>query len=207
MHLVLTDSRMIQRFETSKRTTRDMYQYMTSLFARWKVYKTFVGPIIEWFLPVMLTARMDSLAIKNKIEVFQHQSLCDALMLPRTVSREKLEKLVREKPIRIKMMIMAKRLSEHVNREISDLTAAVYTPVGTRSKVNLNTYPSADHKDLGDRLLIFADTHNKLPKQVLDDYKRKFYFDTTHITRTTKVWCKAIAKHAERTNRTRTLSL
>ena len=206
MHLVLTDSRMIQRFEASRRITRDMYQYMTSLFARWKIYKTFVCPLIEWFLPVMLTARMDSLAIKNKIEVFQQEALCDALMIPKTVSREKLEKLVREKPVRIKMMIMANRLAEHVNRDVSELKVA-NNQITTRSGINLNKYPSADHKDIGDRLLIFADTYKNLPKQTLDNHKRKFHFDRNKIEHTTKIWCKAIAKHAERTGRTRTVSL
>ena len=207
MYISITATRMNQRFESTRKITRDMYQYMESIYARWKIYKIFVNPVIEWFLPVMLTARMDSLAVKNKIEVFQMDALCDALKVPRTVNRIKLEKLVCEKPVRIKMMIMATRLSKHVDRHISQLTARNNSPVATRSGLNLNKYPSANHKDIGDRLMIFADTHKHLPKQTSDFYKKKFYFDVNKITKTTKAWSKAISKHADRTGRTRRVTL
>ena len=52
-----------------------------------------------------------------------------------------------------------------------------------------------------------ADTYKNLPKQTLDNHKRKFHFDRNKIEHTTKIWCKAIAKNAERTGRTRTVSL
>ena len=206
MHLVLTDTRMIQRFETSRKITRDMYQYITSLFARWKIYKMFVCPLIEWFLPVMLTARSDSLAIKNKIEVFQMDALCDALMIPRKVNRNKLLKLVREKPVRFKMMAMSARLAKHINRGVSDLKETVTTPASTRSRLNLNKYPSANHKDLGDRVLMFEDTYKNLPKQEVDNFKKRFYFDTNKITRTTKAWAKAVSKHANGSPRVRRIT-
>ena len=203
MHLVITETRMIQRFEATRKIIRDMYQYMVSIYARWQIYRIFVSPVIEWFLPCMLTARMDTLAVKNRIEVFQMDSLCDALRIPRTVNRVKLEKLVREKPVRIKMMVMATRLSKHVNRHISELTASNTSTALTRSGINLNKYPSANHKDIGDRLLIYADTHKNLPKHTTDFYNKKFYFDVNKITKTTKAWSRAIAKHADRTGRTR----
>ena len=207
MYISITATRMNQRFEATRKITKDMYQYMESIYARWKIYKIFVNPVIEWFLPVMLTARMDSLAVKNKIEVFQMDALCDALKVPRTVNRVKLERLVREKPVRIKMMIMATRLTKHVDRHISQLTAIDSSPIGTRSGINLNKYPSANHKDIGDRLMIFADTHKNLSKETTDFYNKKFYFNVNKITKTTKAWSKAISKHADRTSRIRRVTL
>ena len=35
MHLVITETRMIQRFEATRKIIRDMYQYMVSIYARW----------------------------------------------------------------------------------------------------------------------------------------------------------------------------
>ena len=105
------------------------------------------------------------------------------------------------------MMVMATRLSKHVNRHISELTATNNSTILTRSGINLNKYPSANHKDIGDRLMIYADTHKSLPKRTTDFYKRKFYFDVDKITKTTKAWSKAIAKHAERTGRIRRITM
>ena len=49
--LVFTDSKMIARFKKSLHMVRSAFQYIRSIYVRWRIFKVYICPVIEWYLP------------------------------------------------------------------------------------------------------------------------------------------------------------
>lgn len=84
------------------------YQYTDSIHFKWQMYKTYVCPYIELFLPLHIQHGFDKI---SKIKKIQHKCLAAVTNLHGTVSRAKLEEVMREKSIEHKTYRMARRLT------------------------------------------------------------------------------------------------
>ena len=71
--LVLTENRMKQRFADAEKKMLDCFQYISSLKIRRRIWQVYISPIIEWFLPVIMTRPNHTLASANAAEVYQHR--------------------------------------------------------------------------------------------------------------------------------------
>lgn len=107
-NLEFMENKVKEKLEQIGRVRDLVYQYTTMLGIRWKIYKTYLAPYIELFLPL---AVQKDLKINSLVKDFQHKSICRALgLLNRGVSREEVESLVGEKSVVEKAVRMLKRL-------------------------------------------------------------------------------------------------
>jgi len=202
MHLCFTDDRANERFMGARRTINDIYQHVCSIFARWKIYKVFVAPIVDWFNLAMFHKPMKDFSASNDCAVFQQDILCEAVNVTRTVKRDSLEELLLEKPVFLKMQILANNLSRHLNRTIDSIKTpqeVLDNPQETRrGHVDPARWLKADAKDLGDRILIYKQIFKETPESDINHFFGKFNFETHVIKHFTDSVNRCIHNRIER---------
>ena len=195
-HLRFSPERATAKFISTKITINDIFQHINNTFARWKIYKIFVAPVLEWFNLTMYDKPYRITSPSNPAETFQQDVLCQSIKICRNVNRRKLEDFLHEKPVKIKMQIMAFNLCDYLQRDIKTICNKNRPEtLNTRSGQNLegNRWPNADPKDLGDRLLIYKQFHKETPPEVFDFYKIKFKFNAEKVKEFTDKVNRAIA--------------
>ena len=197
-HLRFSPDKATAKFIATKLTINDIFQHINSTFARWKIYKVFVAPVLEWFMLTMFDKPFKDSSASNPAETFQQDILCQSIKICRNVNRFTLEKFLHEKPVKIKMQLMAVNLAYYLQRDIKSISsphsnqpAAPITRSGRNA--DINRWPRADPKDLGDRLLIFKQIHKETPKEVFDFYKEKFTFNPEKVKEFTDKTNRAIS--------------
>ena len=101
--LIFTESKMDKRFFKVKNLMNDSFQYLEPVYIRWKIWRIYLSPVLEWYLPAFMSdpsMRLDSTRPANKLEIFQQACLARVLGVPPTVCREKLNCILGEKSVK-----------------------------------------------------------------------------------------------------------
>ena len=124
------------------RNSYDCFQYVDSIYFKWKIYRINVSPVIEWYIPTILTdpgMKIDSFRPSNTIEIFQQMCLAEVFGVTPNVSRDELNEIMCEKSVRTKVGIVANRLAGFCERDLHTLKWAngmIPSGYGTRSQTN-----------------------------------------------------------------------
>ena len=170
-HLRFSPEKATAKFISTKITINDIYQHINNTFARWKIYKVFVAPVLEWFNLTMFDKPFSEQSVSNPAETFQQDVLCQSIKICRNVNRTKLENFLHEKPVKVKMQFMALNLCRYLQRNIKSISTSTQTKSHhTRSGrcADADRWSKADSKDLGDRLLIFKQIHLETEPEKFD---------------------------------------
>ena len=89
-----------------------IYQYTKKVKTRVIFYKTYMGPFTEWFLPIVL---QESEIADTPVHSFQRSCLKEALDLPFTASTIETERILNERPVKLKAKRMAMRIDKTCN--------------------------------------------------------------------------------------------
>ena len=163
--VMFTDTKLVARINKTVNMACSIFQYLKSVFVRWRVYKVYIAPIIEWYLPTMAHKPRTAGSKANLLESFQHRLLAMVSGACRSCNRSGLEEVMREMPVRFKIAKMAARMSRYVSRDVAELLIGTGVQQGLnrmslrrgRSKNNFCKWKGADKYDLGDQLYIFKD--------------------------------------------------
>ena len=177
--LIFTESKMEKRFFKVKDLMYDSFQYLEPVYIRWKIWRTYLSPVLEWYLPAFMSdpsMRLDSSKPANKLEIFQQTCLARVLGVPPTVDRKKLNAILGEKSVKEKAGIVACRLSKFCKREVKMLKwKDGNEPVicQTRSKKPAAaTWEGVDGVDLGDWIHLLAEEFQR--SEFVDRKVQKF---------------------------------
>ena len=159
-YLLLTETRMRQRFGDVRNKLSNVYQYIGDVGIRMKIWKTYISPVIDWFAPVAFTKPYHDMACANELEVFQQQTLCWAMKVSRNAPRREVDDIACERPVKYRCMTIAARLSEYAHRTDAQLTVgstATYASEmtlrgGKRKNAAVEKWPAAKRMNIGDRV-------------------------------------------------------
>ena len=84
-----------------------VFQFTKNMSLRWKVWKVYIAPFVELYLPLVIQGKIGRTTIVHKL---QHHTMCRAVGIPITASRRKLEIKVGEKSVEEKAQRLATRL-------------------------------------------------------------------------------------------------
>ena len=208
--LIISDTKMRQRFQDIKNKLCNVYQYIGDTNIRMKIWKTYVSPIVDWYIPVLFIKPHHDQATANKIEVFVHQTLCWTLKVSRSAPRTQVLENAAERPVKFRVMATAARLRTFAPRTDEELrkgsTAEYASTMGLRSGKTKNAavkeFPNTEAKDLGDRMHILNDKYQKLPKELVDSFDRDSAsykkFDPEQARKWAKVANGIVQYHANR---------
>ena len=125
-----------------------IFQYTKSLTIRIKFYKTYMAPIIEWFIPIALQQSVNADTIIHK---FQRDCLKSTLDLPFTAPNEEVEEIMNEMKVAYKAKRAAKRIDKVCKTESFEriilrkraqngniVTSSITTRGGTKNSTGIN---------------------------------------------------------------------
>ena len=105
--LVFDEKKIKSRIESIKKFRNIAFRYTSNISIKWKVFKVFIAPFIELFLPIVIQHKALDVSI---IHDLQHQSMCLALDIPRTTSRREIEIRMGERSVEEKAKRLATRM-------------------------------------------------------------------------------------------------
>ena len=156
LYLEFSDTQIKKRFESSRKRLREMFQYTTDIRVRFRIWRIFIAPLIEWFMICMLTEPRQVNSGTNMLEKFQRDVLCMVTNACVNVNRLELEDVCGEKHVSEKLKIMAERLNMFIRvRDLEFLKfgeARMSTQISTRSQTILFPWSGADNLDFGDQI-------------------------------------------------------
>ena len=180
LFLQLTTSKMNQRFESSRRMILDIFQYVHSPIIRRRIYQVHISPIVDWFLPVVMTGPTHELAKANKCASFQYDILSMVIGVCRNCSAADLHEQLAVKPANFKLREMAFRLSDFIFRDQTKIylggqTSSPGVTMNLRSGTVKSVIPwsGAEKRDLGDRIYILASEFEEMDTSIKEKYNKK----------------------------------
>ena len=120
-YLKFTETNMIGKFYEAKRNLENIYQYLTDEYTKLQIWKIYISPIVEWFLPCIAHKKRHGLTQNNRIESFQLQTLCLALRASTKIGTVKIDEIAYIRPVKFRLLTMGSRLAEHVPRSATEL--------------------------------------------------------------------------------------
>ena len=111
-----------------------VFQYIKSRLVRWRIFKVYIAPIIEWYLPVIMLKPRHPTAKPNAVESFQHQMLCLVSGACTKVSASALAREMSEMPVKLKADRLCSRLNNFIHRNRGDLCWGKGTPRSNRAQ-------------------------------------------------------------------------
>ena len=105
--LVFDIETMITKLKTLERLRDNIFQYTENVFLKFKIYKTYFAPFIEFYAPIVVQSNLN---ITTELHRFQHNCICAAFNACHTISRSGLEKAVGEPSVLFKAIRFAKRI-------------------------------------------------------------------------------------------------
>ena len=197
LYIHFTETKIRGRFIQTKTLLTDMFQYIDCVWTRWKLYKIYACPVMEWFIPTYITKKgmkITENANANTIEKFQQECLALVLKVPRTVPRNELNRIMGEKPILEKCAVTANRLCNYCPRNIQLLkwkNGVIPTSRTTRGQQNIRPgWTGADKNDIGDRMHVLAEEFRGIQNQV-----QAHELDVAKAKKWGKEKCQIIANH------------
>ena len=177
--LTFTETRMNSSFANTKKMLTNTCQYFTRTGILMKIWKVYVAPVIEWYLPVIFTKRRDEGAYGHKVDSHQHQTLCTVLSCSDRIAKKDICKVACVKPVKLKAQTMGARLRKHVPRSILDLQEV--QPQQIVSTYNLrtqqtevaNVWNNIEKKCFTDQIIMLHDEYNQIPEDVKNKYNSK----------------------------------
>lgn len=132
---------------------RCVFQYIDSMAIRWKIWKTYFAPFVEFFLPSVF---QQGFGKRTRVHVLQHRIMSWACNLPEIASIKRLEEATDEPSVDFKAKRAAERLlhgtgnlvESNIKRTSSRNTASASDTVGF-----LN---ATERKDLVFRMNLFC---------------------------------------------------
>ena len=196
LYINFTETKIKARFIQTKKLLIEMFQYIDCVWIRWKIYKVYACPVMEWFLPTYITVkgmRVTEKAASNAIEKFQQECLALVLRVPRTVPRNELNRICAEKSTVEKCAVTANRLVNFCPRNVQQLKwidGIIPTTRSTRNQTTIRPgWLGADKKDIGDRIHVLAEEFRNLEIPEIPE------FDVAKALVWAKEQCKRISKH------------
>ena len=192
-YLTFTETRMNSSFANTRRMLNNTCQYCTRTGILMKIWKVYVAPVIEWYLPVIFTKRRDAGAYSHKIDSHQHQTLCTVLSCSDRLSKKDICKVACVKPIKLKAQAMGARLRKHVPRSTVDLQEVQSNQIV--STYNLRTqqleepsvWNNIEKKCFTDQIIMLHDEYDEIP----EDLKNKYNSKSVHCVRFDEVNARA----------------
>ena len=194
-YLKFTESRMIQKFNHARRCLDKVFQVLTDPFTKLRIWSVYISPIIEWFLPVIATKKRHELAGSNKIESFQHQTLCSVFGALQSVSRKNLCKVACIRPTYQRLLKLGSRLRRFVTTSTESLTTPqdnqVISTYSLRSgELERGTkWKNIEKKDFTDNIIMLKDELEELESNdssIMGRYER----DSVHRIKFNKISAK-----------------
>ena len=141
-HLLINDKMMIEFNEIKIKETINAvisfrtkaFSYTSSIGLRWRIYKVYISPFVELFLPLVIQSPSTGPRAKTTIHDLQHRSICLALGLPYTAGRREIEIYLGEKSVEEKAQRMADRIIDVLNIERPNLCTANEIPCDRTSR-------------------------------------------------------------------------
>ena len=110
MNLEFDEKKIKETINTVNSFMRKAFSYTASVGIRWKIYKVYISPFVELFLPLVIQTTSSGPRAKTIIHDLQHRTICLALGLPWTTGRRDIEIFLGEKSVEEKAQRMATRL-------------------------------------------------------------------------------------------------
>ena len=105
--LIFDIETMITKLKTLERLRDNIFQYTENVFLKFKIYKTYFAPFVEFYAPIIVQSNLN---ITTELHRFQHNCICAAFNACHTISRSGLEKAVGEPSVLFKAIRFAKRI-------------------------------------------------------------------------------------------------
>ena len=106
-NLIFNEKEIDEKIKSVEYFRNLAFQYTRNMSLRWKIWKVYIAPFVELYLPLVIQNKQHKLTSVHRL---QHQTMCRALGLPHTVCRRKMELKVGEKSIEEKAQRLAERL-------------------------------------------------------------------------------------------------
>ena len=105
--LTFVEEEVRKRLNSIQKFRDICFRYTCNICIKWKVYKVFIAPFIELYLPIVIQHKALDISIIHNL---QHRSMCLALGLPRTTCRREIEIRLGERSVEEKAKRMATRI-------------------------------------------------------------------------------------------------
>ena len=186
---MFTNTKLLQRVQKTTRMVISVFQYIKSIFVKWRIYQVYIAPIIEWYLPTIAHKRRNKTT--NILESFQHRMLTMVVGAMGNVSRVELAKTVGEMPVMLKLARLGGRMCDYTKRSIADLLTKRRSPGNPRDK-----WVGADIFDLGDNFAVLGETwkQSKDKEKYSKKNKDRIVFDVRKVTEWVKNRNRVIAR-------------
>ena len=160
-----TKTRMINKFATVSEKFSRMCQYIKSINVKRKIFEVYIKPVIDWFIPTILTGKWHALSQANEIEKFQQKCLSIVAGICGRVCRTQLNRKLGFHSVYETCTITARRLTKFFPRDVVYLKSE-NTLVNMRLRSSTimigETWHNCDHFDLGDRCHYLANCRKVL---------------------------------------------
>ena len=164
----------------------DYFQYLRDPFIRWRIWKVYISPIIDWFMPVVFTRPHGDRAAANAIEKFQQKTLAATAKAPRSAPRVELDEIMCVIPAKMRARKVAHRLENLIGyrvlgemlegKDIQFQALGITTRGGRRlgyqDHGNDTIWKGAERRDLGDRIFILAHQYDEIDEETKNKYTR-----------------------------------
>ena len=196
-YFTFTKKRMVDKFKNVTEKFDNMMQYIRNIKTKRRVYQVYIAPIIEWFLPVVMTGKINKYKA-NEIEKFQQSILTRVGNFSGNVSRTGLNKIMGAYSVKDKCYFMAKRLTKYYVRDINELKGWTNTTTTLRSGniARDRIWKSYNPKDLGDYVHHRIHHHPPANKECFDQRKAKKWIKAAN----TKIQTKMLEREMARMN-------
>ena len=173
-----TETRMKSRFHSVFEKFSRMCQYIRSINVKRKIFEVYIKPVIDWFLPTILTGKWHLLSKANEIEKFQQKCLAVVAGICGKVCRVQLNRTLGFHSIYESCTITARRLVKFFPRDVQYLKAVnTSIQMTLRSATILigDTWRNCDHLDLGDRCHYIANTRKVFETEKFSSFETKIW--------------------------------
>ena len=190
-HLDFTATKLESKIESSRNYIDSVFQYTNNIRIRQKIFKTFIFPVIETFMP----AAFLNLEKPNKcLEKFHHWCLCRTLDVSINASKDMVCMALGEKNYSQRKLLVARRLYTVLGNEFSKNYTLARTQ---RSGLKIYLYKNAPlaKTDYLDRIFHL----NELAIAPKSDLDKKLTFDAKTAQKIKRRINSLIARHAIRT--------
>ena len=190
-HLDFTATKLESKIESSRNYVDSVFQYTNNIRIRQKIFKTFIFPVIETFMPA---AFLNQEKPNKCLEKFHHWCLCRTLDVSINASKDMVCLALGEKDYTQRKLLVARRLYAVLGTDF----AKNYTLARTqRSGFKIYLYKGAPlaKSDYLDRIFHL----NELAIASKNELDKKLTFDVKVAQRVKRRINNLIARHAIRT--------
>ena len=182
-YMEISDKKAKQKIEHCKRMLENVFQYTKDVTVRWRLYKVYICPIIECYLPTYFNHQWDK---RHPIAVFQHKCLCAIISVKTMSPITAVEKALGEISIINKTYKMCKRFGPMLGTELNNQVVHCNRLRGSEKIIINGEY--IDKYDFCDRILTINEFRRK-SRYVFEIYGK---FNEKHAVDSAKSirrWC------------------